>query len=94
MHFALIALSFVEIAVFVVVVALYLMKLASSLEHSRANLGKVSTGVRAVEGHCAPIGPVVTKVNDQLRVIADEFATLAKLAGTAVQQTEGRRRRS
>lgn len=81
-HTTLIILSVIEVAVFIAVLAFYLMKLGQSLGRSSANLTKVSAGVKAVEGHCAPIGPVVTTLNAQLTFISTEMGTLAGLAQT------------
>lgn len=82
MHATLITLTFAEIAVVIAVVAFYLLMLAKSLNRSSANLVKVRDGVRVVEGHCAPIGPVVTTVNAQLKFVSGKLATLAELAET------------
>lgn len=64
-----------------------------NLRKSSANLAQVREGVRAVERHCAPIGPVVTKVNSQLRTISDELAVLADLGGQAAGAPPRRIRR-
>ena len=82
MRVLLIILTAVEIVLVVAVLAFYLRRIAQSLRATSANLAKVTFGVRAIETQGASIGPSVTKVNGQLRVIAD---ALDGLAGKAEQ---------
>lgn len=81
MTVALVTLSVLEIVLFIAAVAFYLVRVGDSLQRSAATLAKVTFGVRAVESQCAPIGPVVTRINGQLGIIADELGVLAGLAG-------------
>lgn len=83
MRILMIVLACVEIALFVAVLAFYLLRLAKSLEHSSANLIKVRDGVHAVQGHTAPVGYVATTLNGQLSVISEELGVLTDLATTA-----------
>lgn len=80
----LVVLTVLEIVVFLTVVAAYLIAIARSLNRTSAHLGKVTFGVRAIEKQAAPIGPGVTRINEQLGVIAgalDGVADLAEAAG-------------
>ncbi|MHB1712203.1 MAG: hypothetical protein ACYCV7_12485 [Acidimicrobiales bacterium] len=89
MTVTLLALTAAEIAIFIGAVAIYLILVANSLQHSAATLAKVTFGVRAVESQCAPIGPTVTTINGQLGVIAGELGVLADLAGTMAPPANG-----
>jgi ABC-type branched-subunit amino acid transport system permease subunit len=70
MRTLLIVLTVVEIVVFVGALATYLIVIARSLRRISQSLGKVTFGVRAIETQCASVGPSVTRVNEQLTVIA------------------------
>ena len=70
MRTLLIVLTVVEIVVFVGALAVYLIAIARSLRRISESLGKVTFGVRAIETQCASVGPSVTRVNEQLTVIA------------------------
>lgn len=76
----LIVLTAAEIALVVGVLAAYLVKIASSLRATAGYLGKTNFGVRAIESQCAPIGPSVTRINDQLTTISMALAGVADLA--------------
>jgi uncharacterized protein YoxC len=89
MRTALIALSALEIFIFVAVLALYLIKIARSLRATTDALAKVTFGVRAIESQCRPIGPSVTTINAQLDQIAAELNELANLAEQAGQAGNG-----
>lgn len=80
MRTLLIILTAVEIALVVVVLAVYLVKIAQSLRAIAGYLGKVNFGVRAIESQCAPIGPSVTRINQQLTTIAQALGGVAGLA--------------
>lgn len=71
--------TLVEIALVFTVLAVYLIKIARSLRSSAAALAKVSFGVAAIETECAPIGPSVVHLNDQLRTVAGALGRLAEL---------------
>ena len=58
-----IALSVVEILLFVAVLAFFLLRIKAYLGNIVANLEKVADGVDAVHGHCAAVGPGVEQVN-------------------------------
>jgi hypothetical protein len=77
----LVVLTVVEIVLLVVVLAVYLVKIAQSLRSTVGYLAKISFGVRAIETQCEAVGPAVTTVNGQLEVIAAELAQLERLAG-------------
>lgn len=76
----LIILTAVEITLVVAVLAVYLVKIAASLRATAGYLGKTNFGVRAIESQCAPIGPSVTRINDQLTTISMALAGVSDLA--------------
>jgi uncharacterized protein YoxC len=76
----LIVLTVVEIVLVFVVLAVYLVRIAQSLQKTIGYLGKVSFGVRAIETQVETVGPSVTRINEQLDAIADELAELERLA--------------
>ncbi|MHB2023162.1 MAG: hypothetical protein ACYCO3_07525 [Mycobacteriales bacterium] len=89
----LIALTLVEVVLLVAVLASYLVAIARSLRRTAILLGKVSFGVRAIEGQTVPIGPRVTRINTQLATIAaalDDLTGLAEAAGA--RSSRGMRR--
>lgn len=77
MRTLLIVLTVVEIVVFVGALAVYLIAIARSLRRISQSLGKVTFGVRAIETQCASVGPSVTRVNEQLTVIAGALEGVA-----------------
>lgn len=81
MRTLLILLTAVEILLVVVVLVVYLVKIARSLRATALYLGRVTFGVRAIESQCEPIGPSVTRINEQLVVIARALNGVAELAG-------------
>jgi hypothetical protein len=84
-------LTIVEIALVVVVLVYYLLRIAASLRRSSVLLGKVAFGVRAIETQTEVIGPSVLKVNEQLASVADALADLTGLAEAAAGPTRRRR---
>lgn len=80
MRTLLIALTAVEITLVVAVLAIYLVKIAQSLRATAGYLGKTNFGVRAIESQCAPIGPSVTRINQQLAAISRALAGTADAA--------------
>jgi hypothetical protein len=60
------ALTIVEIAGLVAVLALFLTIVAKQLNSISATLAKITFGVRAVETMCAVIGPAVERINGNL----------------------------
>ncbi|MGI8937580.1 MAG: hypothetical protein ACR2JF_05065 [Iamia sp.] len=79
----LVVLTVALVLVFVGAVAAYLIAIARSLNRTSSYLGKVSFGVRAIEKQAEPIGPGVTRINEQLAVIAGALDGVADLAETA-----------
>lgn len=80
MRTTLVLLTGVEIALVVGVLAVYLVKIAASLRATAGYLGKTNFGVRAIESQCAPIGPSVTRINDQLTTISLALSGVADVA--------------
>ena len=70
MRTLLVVLTVAEILIFVGALAAYLIAISRSLGRISQSLGKVTFGVRAIETQCASVGPSVTRVNEQLTVIA------------------------
>lgn len=89
----LLILTVVEILLFVGVVAGYLIAIARSLNRTSGYLAKVTFGVRAIEKQAEPIGPGVTRINEQLAVIAGALDGVAGLAEDAFAGATPRRRR-
>lgn len=79
----LITLSLVLIAVVIVVLVYYLVRIAASLRRTSVLLGKVAFGVRAIETQCSSIGPAVLTINDQLTGVAGALADVTALADAA-----------
>lgn len=77
MRTTLIVLTAVEIALVVAVLAIYLVKIRRSLQATAGYLGKTNFGVRAIESQCEPIGPSVTRINQQLSTISAALANVA-----------------
>ncbi len=80
MRTLLIILTVAEIALVIGVIAFYLMRISRSLHLSAKHLAKVTYGVRAVETQCVTIGPHVTRINEQLGVIAGAMSGIADRA--------------
>lgn len=81
MRTLLVILTVVEIVIFLGAVAGYLVAIENSLARTSTLLGRVAFGVRAIEKQAEPIGPGVTRINEQLAAIAgalDGVATLAE----------------
>jgi len=74
------ALTIFEIALLVIVLAIYLSTIARLLNSISANLARVTFGVRAVETQCAVIGPAVDRINGNL---ADTASGLTDAATNA-----------
>jgi hypothetical protein len=72
-----------EIALVVGALAVYLGRIARSLENTSALLAKVTFGVRAIETQCEPIGPSVVRINEQLATISGALDGVAGLAEAA-----------
>ncbi len=87
----LVTLTIVEIALVVIALVYYLVRIAASLRRTSVLLGKVAFGVRAIETQCAVIGPSVLTVNDQLSGVRQALSTLSGLADSAAESTTRRR---
>ena len=74
------ALTILEIAGLVIVLAIYLATIARLLNSISANLARVTFGVRAVETQCAVIGPAADRINGNL---ADTASALTDAAASA-----------
>lgn len=74
----------VEILLVIGVLAVYLVLITRTLRRTNRYLGQVAFGVRAIESQTRPIGPSVTRVNDQLATITGAFDDLAVRAEAAV----------
>jgi uncharacterized protein YoxC len=70
-------LSLVEIALLVLVLAVYLTVIGNQLNSISATLAKITFGVRAVETMCSVIGPAVDRINGNLQEIASDLQTAA-----------------
>jgi hypothetical protein len=70
----------VEIVLVVGVLAVYLALIVRTLKRTNRYLGQVAFGVRAIESQTAPIGPSVTRINQQLAAIAGALDGLGALA--------------
>lgn len=71
MNTALIVVTIIEAALVVVVLAAYLIAIASVLRRVSATLGLITFGVRAIERQTEPIGPVVADINTTLEEVAE-----------------------
>lgn len=74
------ALTILEIAGLVIVLAIYLATIARLLNSISANLARITFGVRAVETQCAVIGPAADRINGNL---ADTASALTDAAASA-----------
>lgn len=79
----LITFTVVEIALVVLVLVYFLLRIAGSLRRTSVLLGKVAFGVRAIETQTNVIGPSVVTVNGQLSGIAQALQDLTGLADAA-----------
>lgn len=75
-----IVLSVVEIVLLVLVLALFLNKVANQLDSISRTLAKVAFGVRAVETMCLAIGPGARKLNSTLTEVAGGLEAAATRA--------------
>ena len=72
----LIVLTLAELAILVVVLAVYLIVIAASLRKISHTLGLVTFGVRAIEKQTEPIGPVARDINGALEQVADALESV------------------
>lgn len=85
----LVTLTLLEIAIVLAVLVYYLLRIAGSLRRTSVLLGKTAFGVRAIETQCAPIGPSVVTINDQLAGVASGLADLTRLADARAAAVPG-----
>lgn len=71
MNAVLIIVTLVEVLLLVLVLAGYLIAIATTLRKVSQTLGLVTFGVRAIETQTASIGPSLTAVNGALGGVAD-----------------------
>jgi hypothetical protein len=72
----LIVLTLAELAILVIVLAVYLMAIAATLRRISHTLGLVTFGVRAIEKQTEPIGPVAADINTALEQVADALESV------------------
>ncbi|HEU4980794.1 MAG TPA: DUF948 domain-containing protein [Solirubrobacterales bacterium] len=77
----LIVLTLAEVAILVVVLALYLIVIAATLRKISKTLGLVTFGVRAIEKQTEPIGPVAADINESLEQVAAALESVVNPAG-------------
>lgn len=75
-----IALSVAEVVVVVAVLAWFLVRLTTMLSGVADKLGSISGGVRAIEGHCAGVGPPATTIIENLGATAAGLASATVIA--------------
>jgi len=75
-----VVLSVAEALVLVGVLIFFLRRIDALLVHIYANLGKITEGVAAVEGHCAVIGPGADEINRLLGQTAGGLTRAAEEA--------------
>lgn len=68
--------TLVGVGVIVAALALYLITIASALNHVSFTVGTVIIGVKAIADACAPIGPVVRDIAGDLAAIDAELESL------------------
>jgi uncharacterized protein YoxC len=84
MRTLLIVLTLIELAVLVLVLAVYLIAIAARLRNISHTLGLVTFGVRAIEKQTDPIGPVVGEINEALEKVA---SALEQVVGPVPAET-------
>jgi hypothetical protein len=75
-----VVLSVVEVVALAGVLLYFLRRIDGHLLHIHGNLGKISEGVAAVEGHCAIIGPGTDEINRLLGQAAGGLTRAAEEA--------------
>lgn len=78
MNTVLIVVTLAEVAIVVVVLALYLIAIAAKLRKVSTTLGLITFGVRAIEKQTEPIGPVVGEINGALEQVAAALDEVSK----------------
>jgi uncharacterized protein YoxC len=87
MRTLLIVLTLVEVAILVVVLAVYLIAIAARLRKISHTLGLVTFGVRAIEKQTEPIGPVASDINGALEGVADALEQVTGKQPTPPERT-------
>ena len=75
-----VVLTVIEVLAFVGVLLYFLRRIDGLLEHIQGNLGRISEGGAAVEGHCAVIGPGADEINRLLGQAAGGLTQAAQEA--------------
>src|SRR5262245_17358865 len=83
----LIVLTLAELAILVVVLAVYLIAIAATLRKISNTLGLVTFGVRAIEKQTEPIGPVARDINGALEQVADALESVVGPQGATPAET-------
>lgn len=89
MRTLLIVLTLAELAILVVVLAVYLIAIAAALRKISHTLGLVTFGVRAIEKQTEPIGPVAADINGALEQVADALEQVTGGAGAGEKAKTG-----
>ncbi len=76
----LVVLTVAEILILIVVLAAYLVAIASRLASIADYFAKVTFGVRAIESQTAAIGPAVTRINEELQAVVGALPGIAEKA--------------
>jgi uncharacterized protein YoxC len=74
----LIVVTLVEVLLVVLVLAGYLIAIASTLRRVSHTLGLITFGVRAIERQTEPIGPALKDINTGLEQVAAALDEVAK----------------
>lgn len=77
-------MTLVLVAILVLALAFYLIRVILVLNHVNDQLGKVTFGVRAIAHQTEPIGELVGDINGNLTAVAD---ALEDLVDTAVAKS-------
>ncbi len=77
MRALLVVLTVVEVVLVLGVVVAYLVVITRSLRRTAGTLGRVTFGVRAIETQVAPVGPTLSRLNQQLGAIDAALGELA-----------------
>ena len=77
--------SLIIVAVLVLALAAYLIRVIQILNHVNDTLGKVTFGVRAIAHRTEPIGAVVGEINGDLGAVAGALEALVASAQPVAQ---------
>jgi uncharacterized protein YoxC len=87
MNTLLIVLTLAELAILVIVLAVYLIAIGATLRKISHTLGLVTFGVRAIEKQTEPIGPVAADINGALEQVADALESVVGPQAAEEKQT-------